>query len=289
MQNPRSNDLQLDWLRAFIAAVDGGSLATACRVVYRSPAAISMQIMKLERAAGGKLLIRDTRQFALTPLGMRFVQHARTILQAHAAAISSLNQTPLSGQVRFGFPEDYAAEHLGPVLRRFSQLHSAVEVAMVCAQSTVLIPNVQNGEIDVALVTQDRPSRGTKLFDENYVWVAEPSSQVWLREPLPIAMFEENSMARKMPEQMLRRAKIKFRMAYQSPSTVGLLAVVQSGLAVAAIKRSSCPDDLIQLDHRHGLPALSQLQVAAVISPHARNDPAAKALYEQVVSMLRRV
>ena len=55
----RSRDLQLDWLRAFVAAVDGGSLSAACRVVHRSPAALSMQIKKLEQAAAVPLLLRD--------------------------------------------------------------------------------------------------------------------------------------------------------------------------------------------------------------------------------------
>ena len=285
---PHSNDLQLDWLKAFVAAVDGGSLAAACRVVHRSPAALSMQMMKLERAAGGTLLMRDARQFALTPMGARLLPHARNVLQAHAMAVAALAGSPLVGQVRFGFPEDYAAQHLGPVLQRFSQSHPGVEVAMVCAQSTVLIPSIERGEIDVALVTQDRPSRGIKLFDESYVWVADPSSGAWLRDPLLVAMFEPGCMARKMPEKALRQAKRRYRMAYQSPSTVGLVAVVQSGLAVAAVKRSSSPPELMVLDHRHGLPPLAKLQVAAVISPRARAQPAAKALYEQVIAVLRR-
>ena len=284
---PQSNDLQLDWLKAFVAAVDGGSLAAACRSVHRSPAALSMQMMKLERAAGGPLLVRDARQFVMTPLGIRLLPHARCVLQAHGAAIAALAESPLIGQVRFGFPEDYAAQHLGPVLQRFSQSHPGIEVAMVCAQSTVLIPSVQSGEIDVALVTQDRASRGIKLFDESYVWVAQAGSNVWMRDPLPIAMFEPGSMARKMPEQALRRAGRRYRLAYQSPSTVGLIAVVQTGLAVAAVKRSSCPPDLTVLDQRHGLPALKQLQVAVVISPRSRTDAVAKALYEHVIAVLR--
>lgn len=283
-----SNDFQLDWLRGFVAAVDGGSLAAACRVVHRSPAALSMQIKKLEQAANVPLLLRNARHFALTPAGERLVPHAREVLRAHAAAQAVVAQAPLVGRVRFGFPEDYAAAHLGPALRRFAQTHPEVEVEMVCAQSTALIPAISAGELDVALVTQDRPSRGTPLFDEVYVWVALPGSGVWLRDPLPLAVFEPGSMARKMPERALRRAGRRWRVAYQSPSTVGLLAVVQSGLAVAAVKRSSCPPELTQLDARHGLPPLERLQVAAVLAPAARNDAVAQALHGHVVELLLR-
>jgi DNA-binding transcriptional LysR family regulator len=284
----RSQDLQLDWLRAFVAAVDGGSLAAACRVVHRSPAALSMQIKKLESAVATTLLLRDAHRFALTAAGARLLPHARAVLDAHAAAQVAVAGPPVAGHVRFGFPEDYAAEHLGPALRRFAQTHPEVEVAMVCAQSTVLIPALAAGELDVALVTQDRPSRGTRLFAEPYVWVGLPGSRVWLRDPLPLAVFEPGSMARKMPERALRAASRRYRVAYQSPSTVGLLAVVHSGLAVAAVKRSSCPPGLMPLDARHGLPALELLHVAAVIGPAAREEPAAQALHAHVIEALRR-
>jgi DNA-binding transcriptional LysR family regulator len=285
-----TQDFQLDWLRAFVASVEGGSLAAACQVVHRSPAALSMQIKKLEQAAGTTLLVRDARQFALTQAGQRLLPHAQAVLQAHRAAQAALapaGARGVQGVVRFGFPEDYAASHLGPALRRFAQSHPDVEVALVCAQSTVLIPALQAGELGVALVTQDRASRGVKLFDETYVWAGLAQSPVWLHDPLPLAVFEPGSMARRMPEQALRRAGRRYRIAYQSPSTVGLLAVVQSGLAVAAVKRSSCPPELAFLDARHGLPALSKLSVAAVLSPKARSDAAAVALHAHVVDALQ--
>jgi DNA-binding transcriptional LysR family regulator len=284
---PKSKDFQLDWLQAFVAAVDGGSLASACKVVHRSPAALSMQIKKLEAAAGQSLLLRDAHRFSLTCSGMRLLPHARAVLQQHAAAQAALEAKPVAGHVRFGFPEDYAAKHLGPALRRFAQSHPSVEVELVCAQSTVLIPALQEGELDVALITQDKPTRGTPLFEESYVWVGLAGSPVWLLDPLPLAAFEPGSMARKMPEAALKKAGRRYRLAYQSPSTIGLLAAVQSGLAIAAVKRSSCPPELTPLDAKHGLPPLSNLRVAAAISQAARSEPAAKALHAHVVEVLR--
>jgi DNA-binding transcriptional LysR family regulator len=256
-------------------------------VVHRSPAALSMQIKKLEIAADQVLLQRDARQFNLTAAGNRLLPHARAVLQAHANAQAAISAAPVIGHVRFGFPEDYAAQHLGPALRRFAQTHPEVEVEMMCAQSTVLIPALIRGELDVALVTQDKASRGTHLFDETYIWVGLAGSPVWQRDPLPLALFEPGSIARKMPERALRQVGRRYRIAYQSPSTIGLLAVVQSGLAIAAVKRSSCPAGLMQLDARHGLPVLPKLQVAAVISAKARADAAAKALHEHVIDVLR--
>ena len=43
-------DLQIDWLKCFVATVDAGSLSSAADEVSRSQSAVSMQLKKLESA-----------------------------------------------------------------------------------------------------------------------------------------------------------------------------------------------------------------------------------------------
>jgi DNA-binding transcriptional LysR family regulator len=68
--------LQLDWLRAFVAVVDAGSLSAAAPVVHRSQSAISMQIKKLEEAVGRPVLLRGPRQLDLTSAGSELLGYA---------------------------------------------------------------------------------------------------------------------------------------------------------------------------------------------------------------------
>src|SRR5262245_968501 len=56
-----ATDLQLDWLRAFVAVVDAGSLTAAAPHVHRSQSALSMQLKKLEDAVGRAVLTRGPR------------------------------------------------------------------------------------------------------------------------------------------------------------------------------------------------------------------------------------
>jgi len=44
----QSKDLQIDWLRTFLAIVDSGSITAASRLISRSQSAESMQFKKLE-------------------------------------------------------------------------------------------------------------------------------------------------------------------------------------------------------------------------------------------------
>ena len=77
-------DLQVDWLKCFVAVVDAGSLSAAAPAVHRSQSAVSMQLKKLESALGCQLLIRGPRQHQLTPEGQKLLGYARRMLDLHA-------------------------------------------------------------------------------------------------------------------------------------------------------------------------------------------------------------
>jgi DNA-binding transcriptional LysR family regulator len=54
------SELNIDLLRTFVAVVESGSLTKASRTVFRSPAAVSMQVKHLEESIGQPLFVRDT-------------------------------------------------------------------------------------------------------------------------------------------------------------------------------------------------------------------------------------
>ena len=115
-------DLQIDWLRSFVATVDAGSLSAAAVEVNRSQSAVSMQLKKLEAALGRTLLLRGPRQLQLTADGRTLLVYARRLLDLHAEARAALQAEPITGIIRLGVPDDYAQRYLTPVLRRFAPL-----------------------------------------------------------------------------------------------------------------------------------------------------------------------
>jgi DNA-binding transcriptional LysR family regulator len=281
-------DLQLDWLRAFVAVVDSGSLSAAAPLIHRSQSAVSMQLLKLEDAIGRPVLSRGPRHLELTPTGLELLGYARRLLELHRETLSALHGPLLSGRVRLGVPDDYAASYLTPVLRSFANRHAAVEIEFACEQSTALIPKVQRGELDLALVSRDRPSRGTLLFREPLVWVGATQHEAWRRDPLPIAAYEAGSMARRDALAALAAQRRPYRIVYNSSSLAGHLAAVESGLAVAVLTRCSVPAGLQILSARHGLPPLPLVEVAALRSKASMRSAAVGALHEQMMRTLRR-
>ena len=279
-------DLQLDWLRAFVTVVDSGSLSAAAPLLHRSQSAVSMQIKKLEDAVGRSVLLRGPRHLEMTPVGAELLGYARRLLALHGETLEALHGPVLSGRVRLGVPDDYAATYLTPVLRSYASRHAGVEIELDCEQSTALIPKVQRGELDMALISRDKPTRGTLLFHEPLVWVGAAAFEAWRRDPLPLAVYEQASQARRSTIAALTAQRRAYRMAYNSSSLAGQLAAVESGLAVAVLTRCSVPAHLPILGERHGLPPLSTMEVAVYRSQASRHLPAVDALFDQMVQTL---
>lgn len=283
----RLQDLQLDWLKCFVAVVNAGSLSAAAPEVHRSQSALSMQLKKLEEALGRQLLVRGPRQHQLTADGQRLLGYAQRMLDLHAETQAAFMGDGLTGRIRLGVPDDYAAKYLTPVLKRFAPHHGAVEIELSCEQSTALIPRVASGELDLALVSRDHPRHGTLLFHEPLVWVGSPQFQVWRRDPLPIAVYEDASLAKRNAIQSLALQGRRYKVVYNSSSLVGQIAAVESGLAVAVLTQCSVPLGLQVLGSEHGLGPLEPMEVAVLRSRASHKSKAVDGLHQLLVKTLR--
>jgi DNA-binding transcriptional LysR family regulator len=276
-------DLQLDWLRAFVTTVDAGSLSAAAPQLFRSQSAVSIQIRKLEGAIGQPVLSRGPRHLELTPAGLKLIGHARRILEAHGDAVADLTGEELKGHVRAGVPDDFAQPYFTPALRNFGAKHPSVDIELNCEQSTMLLPKVMRGELDIALLSRIRPRVGTLLREEPLVWVGSPKHEAWRRRPLPLAVYETGSPARMSALQALRRRRMTSRIVCGSASVAGQLVAVESGLAIAALTRCSVPAHLQVLDERHGLPPMPAVQLVLVRSKASVSSLAVDAIWEELM------
>ena len=283
----KAQELQHDWLSCFVAVVDAGSLSGAAQEICRSQSAVSMQLKKLEAAVGCQLIERGPRHLQLTLDGQKLLGYARRILELHQEAQQAFTVAPLAGRVRLGVPDDYAPKYLTPALRRFASRYQGVEIELVCEQSTVLIPKIDAGELDLALISREHPRQGTLLFHEPMVWVGSAQFELWRRDPLPIAVHEEASLARRGVLHALALQGRRYKVVYQSSSLAGQLVAVESGLAVAVLTQCSAPAHLQILGQEQGLGPLEPMEVAVYRSQHSRDSQAVDSLQELLLNTLR--
>lgn len=258
------NPLDLTLLRSFVAVVEGGSVLQAAARVGRSQSAVSMQIQRLEDEVGRPLFRRDGRTLRPNPAGEELLLHARRLLRLSDEALASLNRAEEAGLVRLGVPEDYAAYLVLPALARFSQEYPLVEIELTCEASTALLQRIDAGRIDLALITRYPHQPFAVLRRERFIWAARPENEIWLRDPLPVALFEAGDIARRYAVEALQDAERPYRIVCSSRSLHGLVAVAQAGLAVIGLTESSVPPGLAKLGEAEGLPAVPMFDLSLV-------------------------
>lgn len=238
-------DFAPDVLRTFTAAAQAQNFTQAASEVNLTQSAVSHQIRKLEVSLGRTLFERVPHGVKLTKHGETLLKYANQILRLQNEAIAVLSESSVSGRIRFGATEEYAALYLPGILKRFGERFPLVQVDIHCDASAVLLKMLDQRKLDICL----RNSRGSDvnaefLREEPLIWVGPKDNNPEEQSPLPVAVFNEGCINRQWAIEALKREKIDYRIAYTSPSISGILAAVRSGLAVAPIGVSTFDSNL---------------------------------------------
>ncbi|BBB64823.1 LysR family transcriptional regulator [Undibacterium sp. YM2] len=279
------SELNLSQLRTFVLAAERLSFVSAAEAVHRSQAAVSMQISKLETSLGQPLFERHTRRIALTLAGETLLPFARQLLQTEQAALNALRTQQVVGKVVLGSPDDYVSSLLPAVLERFSKRFTGVEIELVCLQSLLLRPLLKKGAIDLAFVTRDEGLDGAFIRREPMVWVGAEKHAVWKKSPLPVALYDKGCVARAHTLTALEKSGLPYYSTYSSPSLLGILAMVEAGLAIAALAECSVPAHLVRLGKAEGLKPIAPLDIV-LIKGRKNNSPAAECLANEIMQGL---
>ena len=252
-------NLQLEYLRTFVAVVDTGGFTRAAGVVNKTQSAVSMQIKRLESEIDSPLFERRGKGIRLTPTGVTLLPHARRLLAEHEEAVRNLSQPPLEGRLRFGSPEHYTSWILPRLLTGFAESYPRIQVEMICANSPEIREGVAKGDLDLGLSTQAQDKREVKgevIGHDPLVWIG---ARDWIPKPdtpLALAVFEDGCIFRSWALEALEQAGVDHRIVYVSRSEAGIQDAVRAGLAVAPVVQSNVPEDLDIFGQEARLPLL---------------------------------
>ncbi len=281
------HDIDTAILRTFLTLAETASFSRTGGLIGRSQSAVSGQIRKLEDTLGRPLLLRDTRNVRLTPDGERLVPHARAMVAAADAMLARFQTEEISGEVRFGSPEDFASAYLPDILGVFAAAHEAVELHVSCKLTLTLIAEFDAGLQDLIVIKQDpaRPQPGARpLWRETLVWVgaaARPFANVCAGlavrgRPLPLVLSPAPCVYRSRATAALDTAHQGWTGVFVSPSHAGCAAAVRAGLGYAVMPLAMVPQGLSAMGPDLGWPPLAEAEIAVLGAP--RLTPAAAAL-----------
>jgi DNA-binding transcriptional LysR family regulator len=130
---------RLDAMRLFVRLVERGSFSAVGREESIGQPAVSKQIAALERHLGAHLVLRTSRQVAITDAGQTFYQAAKRLLDDLDAAESSVGERHHSprGMVRLSVAPGHGRLCITPLLGAFFERYPDVAVEISASEFPV--------------------------------------------------------------------------------------------------------------------------------------------------------
>ena len=275
-----------DLLRTFVAVVDQDGFTKAGSALGRSQSAISMQMRRLEEAAGCRLFDRDGRRMRLTPAGELLLGYARRLVTLHDQTLDALHESEVTGPVSLAVMDDYATHVLPKILAEFIALYPGIKLEVTTGFSADLITHL--GErFELVLTTQPSGSReGETLRCERTRWAFSARHVLPEDDVLPLALLPPGNLFREWALRALDEAGRRWRILFTSTSIAAVEAAAAAGIAVAVVKQGTAGAGLRLLDSDDGLPDLPSSEIVLHRAPD-KPSPAAQTLAGFLVRALK--
>jgi DNA-binding transcriptional LysR family regulator len=249
----------LNRLAYFAAVVETGSFTAAADRLGITKAAVSQQVVRLERDVRTTLLTRTTRKVLPTEAGKAFYQRCALILREAGDAFDELSETAEApaGTLRLTAPLDYGISALVPAIAAFTQRYPQCKVDAVFSDQSL---DLMSGQVELAirvgwLTEQHLQARQIGTFRQRLV--APPSWRervARLAGPDDIAAlpFVANTALRDHSNWRFSRDGFERRQVHVNPSiflnaTLAVCEAVREGVGLSVL-----PDYAIENDLAHG-------------------------------------
>jgi DNA-binding transcriptional LysR family regulator len=141
-------------LRVLSEVAARGSFSAAADALTLTQSAVSQHVAALEREVGLPLIERGTRPVELTEAGYALTRHATGIFARLDGAEQELGEIAgrRHGRLRFGSFPTALATLVPPAFAQFRRRHPEVTLTVVDDHLQRLIPRLEAGELDLALI-----------------------------------------------------------------------------------------------------------------------------------------
>lgn len=241
-------------LRVLSEVAARGSFSAAADALTLTQSAVSQHVAALEREVGLPLVERGTRPVELTEAGHALTRHATGIFARLDGAEQELGEIAgrRHGRLRFGSFPTALATFVPPAFTRFRRRHPEVTLTVVDDHLQRLIPRIEGGELDLALIYEHealpeiaaRDLERTPLLDDAFRAVL-PAGHRLTRRRRPLALADlagepwiggaPTSAWYRVVSHACRLAGFTPEAGFASDDPVAIQALVVAGLGVSVI------------------------------------------------------
>ncbi|OAN16741.1 LysR family transcriptional regulator [Photobacterium jeanii] len=198
------NGMKLDDLRTLIAIAQHGSFRAAASSLAIPPATLSRRLQRLEDTLGSQLVIRDSRNVALTPLGKSYVERCQPLIASLEAATSEIqdcsHDTP-RGALRVSAPVGLLTYQLMPLFNQF--LAQYPEITLSLTHLSNQQHDYSPEQYDVAFRVGQQPDSSfaaAAIGESQRILVASPSYLSQHGTPSSPSELEQHARLASVPE-----------------------------------------------------------------------------------------
>jgi DNA-binding transcriptional LysR family regulator len=244
-------------LVTFLEVAKLGSFSRAGQKVFRSQSAVSAQIRQLEQEYGDRLLDRSGKDVTLTPAGRVLLAYAERLIQLRdesKLAVSDHGGAP-RGKLVVGANEATCLYVLPDVFAKYCSLHPEVQLSIYRNFSYKIIEKLENGSIDVGIVTLPVKSaklKTTSIFRDQLMWMVSPQNPLAKHEVVSIAEIAKQPMllpktgyTRRLMDKLLRPHESDLQVRMELPSVGMIKSFVAAGLGVSLVSASFARDQVL--------------------------------------------
>ncbi|MDX3907845.1 MAG: LysR family transcriptional regulator [Pigmentiphaga sp.] len=280
----------LRYLQTFIAAARTSSFSAAGARLGLTQSAVSTQIRRLEEDLGCQLFDRAGKSVRLSERGRQLLPEAEQIVQRYERMRGASRQ-PAPATLAVGSISTAQVGLLPGALRRFRQACPAVHVNVVPGMSTQLLAQVDEEELDLAVLIKPnlnlpRHLKWVLLMRERYIGIAPRASRGdWadVTAALPFIRYNRKSHGGHLVDQFLHRhaSQVDEFMELDEPAVI--LRMVREGLGCAIIPGAlvdAAGDPQVRIVELPGPPFFREIGV--VTRPTATKDAVLGTLIESL-------
>src|SRR5256714_2190079 len=186
-------------LRYFLAVAEAGNFSRAADRLGISQPSVSQQIRDLETGLRLRLFQRRGKRVLLSPAGLIFQEHARTVLRQLEKCFQELASEPgqLRGALHLGVVPVLNVALIPDLLGMFAAGHPAVTLVVEEISSTEIETALEEGRMDAGLgfITHHSPNlRYERLCTDEFALIVAKNHPWAKRRGGPFSQFHRQSL-----------------------------------------------------------------------------------------------
>ncbi len=250
-------DLDVTLLRTFAAAAERENFAQAAEKVFRTQAAVSQQMQRLEAVVGCDLFTRVGRNKRLTDQGVRLLEYARRILSLNDEAYRAMTQAVFEYPVKIAACVDAVDTLLPEYLAMCAESYPGLRVDIQVGRSRWLASALRRGDVDLMLdVAPHEDFHHVVLRTSPVVWIGGARFHAQPSVPLPLVLVDSGCPFRGMAIEALAQGERPWRAAFQTSTLAGVRAALRAGLGITPRTIEMLTPELKVVDQELALPRL---------------------------------